>query len=363
MQAEQWRIVRVISQSDAIFGEFINKDYAFFSDGVKVYAGAGVYDKSFFFENICNYEKYPYEYWTHLSNENKNVKVLACSIVSNAYTNEKKKVIPIITFQRILGSDVVYTSNISSEKIENMLKSSAVIGSTEFLILDKDKNVLLDTNKNGLYDNEIEQLKTGLLAGQSQSTFVRGKDKYLTFSITSDNSGLLYVSIVPMHAFNQVMNMNLYLIIGIGAVMILLGISLALLFSLRIYGPINSVINILLSNTKCESTDKATDKTIDEIQFLKQGVELLLNNEQQYQRQFVHYDMEYAQHCLKLIVSGISSSNDAHLDQTLKSVYHFKYGSYICCNILFDYTFEFYQKIEALDRKGVMNNFRNILRL
>lgn len=361
LKAEQWRIMRVISQNEAIFGELINKDYVFFCDGTKVYAGAGIYDKDFFFENICNYQKYPYDYWTKLTSGNRNMRVLTSTEVLNTFTNETKKVIPVVTFQRIRGQDVIYTSNISSEKVENMLKSSAVIDSTEFLILDRQANILLDTNQESLKQEEIEWLQASLPDENSQLAYTRGKQKYLTFSRASDYSGLVYISMVPMNAFNQVMSMNLYLIIGTGIMMLLVGVSLALMFSMRIYRPIHSVVDILVSNDKCQTDENKQGKGVDEIQFLKQGVKLLLDNEQQYQKRLIHYDMEYAEHSLRLIINGIATSKYTHLSQTLQTLYHFEYNTYVCCNILFDYTLEFYQKIEEMNQREVMNQFRVVL--
>ena len=112
INAEQWRVVRVILQNKTIFGDALNELYAYFQGENRVYTAAGVYEADFFFENVCKYEEYPLEFWqTERMKDNDGMNVLLPSIVERTGDRTSIEVIPVVTAQNLSGKTAVFVAN------------------------------------------------------------------------------------------------------------------------------------------------------------------------------------------------------------------------------------------------------------
>lgn len=352
INAEQWRVVRVILQNKTIFGDALNELYAYFQGENRVYTAAGVYEADFFFENVCKYEEYPLEFWqTERMKDNDGMNVLLPSIVERTGDRTSIEVIPVVTAQNLSGKTAVFVANLSSPKIKDILTSTSILGDTRFLVLNREKEILIDTDHSG---GEAEKLLGAFEEESTQAVYHGEDDDFLVFRKQSEQNGWTYISMVPMSSFNQVMNMNLYFIVVIGLTVVLLGITLALTFTMRIYRPINTLVEKLPSKEK-------KDSSMDELQFLQQGVNLLLANEKQYEKNIRLYDKKYVEHSLQLAVNGIAAAKQNEVMDILKNQYGFLYDTYVCCNIIFDFTLEYYREIGEKSQAEMTEKLRDVL--
>lgn len=353
INAEQWRVVRVILQNKTIFGDALNELYAYFQGENRVYTAAGVYEADFFFEHVCKYDRYSFDFWqTERMKDNEGMNVLLPSIMERGGDRTSIEVIPVVTAQNLSGRTAVFVANLSSPKLKDILTSTSILGDTRFLVLDREKAVLIDTD--GTSGDVAENLLGAFEEDSTRAVYHGEDDDFLVFRKLSEQNGWTYISMVPMSSFNQVMNMNLYFIVIIGLTVVLLGITLALTFTMRIYRPINTLVEKLPSKEK-------KDSAMDELQFLQQGVNLLLANEQQYEKSIRQYDKKYVEHSLQLSVNGIAAAKQNEVMDILRNQYGFLYDTYVCCNIIFDFSLEYYREIGEKSQAEMTEKLRDVL--
>ena len=353
INAEQYRIVKVILQNKTIFGSALNEIYAYFQGENRVYTAAGVYETPFFFENICRYEDYSLKFWQEAElRDNDGMNVLLPTPMLAVGERLPKEVVPIVTAQNLSGGMAVFVANLSAEKLKDILTATSVFDDTRFLLLDKEKEILIDTDPG--FGVRTEELLGVFGDGGEQSTYQGEDEDFLVFRKLSEQNGWTYISMVPVSSFNQVMNMNLYFIVIIGLTVVLLGITLALTFTMRIYRPINTLVEKLPAKER-------KDGSMDELQFLQEGVNLLLDNEKRYESNIRAYDRKYVEHSLQLAANGIAVAKREEVMDILKKQYGFCFDSYVCCSLIFDFTLEYYREIGEKDQTEMMDKLRDVL--
>lgn len=351
--AEQWRIPRAISQSKTIFGEALTEVYAYFQGENRVYAVAGVYETPFYFEQICHYEKYPLSFWQEEPlKDNDGMNVLLPSMKYGGSENASTEVIPVVTAKNLSGKTAVFVANLSSLKVKDILTSTSVLGDTRFLILNQEKEILIDTDTDA--EGNVSNVLEAFTDDSAHSIYHGEKDDFLVFRKQSEQYGWTYLSMVPVSSFKQIKNMDLYFIVVIGLTVVLLGVTLALMFTFRIYGPINTLVEKL-------PPKEQEDGGMDELQFLQKGVNLLLDNEKKYASNIREYDKKYVEHSLQLAVNGIAVSKQRAVKEILQGQYGFQYDCYVCVNLIFDFSLEYYREIGEQWNGEMADKLRDVL--
>ena len=353
MEAEQWRIPRLLQQSMNIFSSTIDENYVFFPGDNQVYTGAGVYEEEFFFEQICHYVKYPKDFWQEGFEKPGYLFTLEPTIMLGANYENGTTVIPVVFRERIAGKSVLYVANLSSDKITKMLKMGSILGDDFYLVLDENDCIMVNT---GIEQKKID---TDLLLAyyfsddHNQTVYKEGKDVYQVFRWIGE-SGWTYLSITPMKSVNRVMNHSLILVILAGCSALSLGICLVLIFTQKIYQPINQLVDNLWQKRDMENSK-------DEMLLLQEGVYELQERKEKYEKVKNHYEKKYVEHGLQLELNGISITSSGELENLLKIKYKFNYDYYVCCTVLFDFSLDFYKDIEDTYQEKIFENFVQIL--
>lgn len=352
MEAEQWRIVKVISQNKAIFGDALQNIYVYFREDNQVYTPAGVYELDFFFENICSYENYPRSFWqgeTPLANDGVNVFAVSDMSIMNSGTVQ---VFPVTTSRRVGGENAVYVANLYAERVEEILTVSSVLEDTRFLIIDSEGKLVEDTMEEAGVVDTVRLLDAAGERGFGECRI--NNERYMVFKEVSSGYGWSYLAIVPNSRFSQTLYINMVYMMALGIGMVGLSILLSVMFASRIYRPINSMVEKLDRRAEPE-----TD--IDEMAYLQQGVSRLLENKKQYESSMNRYNRKYVEHSLQLALNGIAVKRQWEIEDILGEQYGFLYSSYVCCSIIFDFTPLFYQEIAERNQSEMQEKFYEIL--
>lgn len=351
LEAEQWRIPKLLSQNTSIFGRTIRDMYVFFQGDNQVYTSAGVYEADFFFQNICRYEKYTQEFWQEGIQNHMDFTILSPSAVSSMNTVSGDTVIPVIVTERISGTTAVFVANLSMEDIQDMLEVASVTEDNAYVVLDWEDHIFLDTRENGEREIPEEKILEAAFGEEIKKTIKQKGRKYWVFRCEG-GSGWVYLSILSHSSVNRTLNNNLFLVLGIGSALLLMGFEMALLFAKKIYYPINQTVNILFKNRNEE---------IDEMDALQEGVKHLLDSEKDYEQVKKHYSKKYVEHSLQLAVSGMSILQKEKLLHLLSVHYGFQGNFYVCCTILFDFSIQFYRDVKETEQEEIIEKLRQIL--
>lgn len=343
--AEQYRIKNLLAQNEAILGEQISLLYAFFVNGDRVYTSAGLYDRSFFFDQICRYERYDEDFWSDVLEKPLTIRVLPSQPVQ-IRNNLKEDAIPVITASRIEGETAVIAANLSAEQTASMLKGSSLTKNTGFLIVDQEGNRILET--------------IGFLEKEDYDRLFQTEDggsfrKNCVFFHTSSTSGWTYITLVPENEIAGLTNAYMAYILLVGAGLTAVGVFLALLYSIRLYRPINSIIQELGS-----PADGKEKRKTDDIKLLQSGIDILLKKEKQYKKNADEYAAVYIGHTLQLLANGMKVEEEEMLDENLRQ-YGFQEGNYVCVSLFFEFSEHFFSEFSELERNLMFEKLKEIL--
>lgn len=344
--AEQYRIVNLIAQNEGVFGGQLSMLYVFYLDSDKVYTSAGVYGREFFFREICSYQEDTPEYFN--IGETDAIQVLPSGMTKVRYA-EAEMMIPVVTTKRIDGHGAAVVANLSAKQILSMLEGATLTDDTEFLILDQFGNAVLNTFGDAA---RLEQLLSlsALEAGVEY-------DNYLVFPYHSPDSSWLYLSLVPKKGIEALTNANMVYVLLIGAGLTMLALGLALIYSLRIYKPINSLVKELLT-----LDEESCPYDGDDMKLLQSGVSALIHKDLKYQERFCEYAEKYVDHALHLAINGIPNVDTEQMKENLKSYYGFHSEEYCCICVFFDFSLKFFEELEEEKRTYIYRNLRIVLK-
>lgn len=351
MEAEQWRIPKLLSQNTNIFGRTIHEIYVFFQGDNQIYTSAGVYEADFFFQNICRYEKYKQTFWQEEVEEKLAFTILQPSMAFSIKNPSGDMVIPVVVTERISGTTAVFVVNLSMDEIQDMLEVASVTEENAYVVVDWENHIFLDNRENGEREIPQEKIMEAALGQEKQKALEQKGRKYWVFRCEG-NSGWIYLSILSHSSVNRILNNNLFWVLGIGSALLLMGFGLALLFARKIYYPIRQTVNILFKNRNEE---------MDEMDALQEGVRNLLKSEKDYERVKKHYNKKYVEHSLQLAVNGMGILQKEKLLNLLSLHYEFQGTCYVCCTILFDFSLQFYRDVKEEEQEEIIEKLRQIL--
>jgi len=318
-KSEQWRIHRLLQQQEALMPVLVHDIYAFIPSDVFVLSSAGHYDMPFFFTEMDRYDDYDADFW-NLHFDKDGMKEMLPETVLETRSGSRL-VIPVVTTSRIDASVAIHVANVDASRLEDLFFDNTVTGSTEFAIVDKHGTLLFSTEPalfgDGRHERYMHESAHTLFDGR---VLLRWKSsaKDWTYLALVDNSNIKSVLDDEIPWF---VTLILFLIFG--------GIALAILFSLKIYQPINKVTAMLPA-----SPDAQKGKS-DEVQMLEKGIGRLLSDAG------VQKEL-YVRHALHLMVNGLEPDDKEKLVQMLQIQYHFTEERIICVLFFFDYHQTYY---------------------
>ncbi len=345
--AEQYQITNVIQQNEAIFGGQITLLYAFFVDSDRIYTSAGVYDKDFFFQNICVYAygELTTDSIRRLYSDAKTIEVLPVGM-TRVRNNPSEEMIAVVTHLRVEGREAMIVAHVPASQLVDMQKGTALTSDSVFMIYDRENQCILNTRE-------------GIIHEQSPGDYLQARDGdrvngMYVFCHKSDRSGWKYVSLVPVEGVARLTNLYMIYILLAGMLLTIAGVAFAFFLSVRLYRPIGSIVNEI-------SPPQTEENRRDEMKLLHRGVLDLLEKEEQYRIQFQSYRERYIEHALQLLVNGISWQHTQELQEKLREHCRFKGSRYVCASVFFDFTELFFREYAGSDRDKAYRMLQEIL--
>lgn len=333
--AEQYRIVRVIEQNEAIFGGQITLLYAFFEDSDRIYTSAGTYERDFFFENICVYDRDIIVSGGKLNFDAKSIEILP-AVMARIRTNQPEEMIPIITHLQTGGKNAIIVVHVSAEDLAEMQKGTSMTSEGVFLIYDAEGNCILNTREGDVKEQDPAEYLDTKDGDRMNGLYV--------FSHYSDTMNWKYVALIPEEGIARLTNLYSVYILLAGMILTIAGVACAFYFSVRLYRPIGSIVK------EISRPEEAGEKRRDDIKLLSMGVTDLLKKEEQYKRQFNSYTERYVEYTLQLLIHGISGQDTDDSEERIREYCGLHGTGYLCAVLFFDFTDQFLREFEETDR-------------
>jgi AraC-like DNA-binding protein len=309
-RSEFWRIQELLRKAENSLSPLVINEFVFFLQDQMVLGGAGSYDKDFFFSEICNYFDYDRTYWdTHFSKPGRFV----LHETSLSTKSGMIEVLPLVTVIKQYGSIAVHVCNVSVNHLEQIISSSNAF-LDEYYICDSLGNLILQKST-------MDSFSTIISAFSQNKTKINGS--YI-FKSSDESSGWTIYSLLQKENYFSVFSHILWVSVAMVIVMLLGGVVLIFFLSHIIYAPIKDVGEIL---------PQSDEKGVDELVFIRNGVKLLINNENLHLQNEHDLQLDALRHSLMLLLNGIRTRN---LDKVAIHLHdHCQFtGSYFICSLI-----------------------------
>lgn len=352
----QWHhIPRIIRSSQNIVNEYINSMFVYL-DYQKVYTGEGIEDYKYFFE-YNQFASYNSAFWKQLLYEEQYAQVLPPSRLSNTAMNASEDVIPIVTTNRVGTANAAMIINVSMDTLKDTLQNNSIFSSTEFIVVN-DRNQIVLSSQPTLDRSTVQAIHRENANDAYRELSINGQ-RMLVMHTESDHLGWTYYALTPTNEFNKHAREILIMTLVTCMILILCGIVLSLVFSLNLYNPIRTIRNILM-----EAQDRGHSRGSNmenEFDFINKRIAYLVDDSQSYRSKFERTSLEYLDNSFTQLVKGNSIEVEESFNLLLKDPIGFRYSSLLCCNVLFEFTDEFYLEILDTDRLLIQDKLKRIL--
>lgn len=273
--------------------DLIDSVYILHKSSDKVIDTNGSYNAEGFYSRVAKYDKYPQKFWFDFTNNSTSYQMLKPSILEDDSNgvSYKRTVIPFVTSAiESLKSPNLLVVNISINELNSLINKYRFIDSSQIAIINSDGTVFSSTDLH----------LTNLMASDSNliPNIVKNYNNFFEYTI-DDNKRLIinyhsdsakfndfiYVASVPYNDFYQKLsNIRLmaYLFIMFG---ILGSLIISYFMSVKIYSPINNLVDILVKNdieeqaandNEIEYLNSQITKILSDNSFLKQDLSMIL---------------------------------------------------------------------------------------
>lgn len=351
-------ISKVIARNQNIVSEYIDNVFVYLDDKT-VYTSDGMDSFDSFFNKFYRLDKYSAGFWTKMLQSEKSIQILPPSRVESDYRNTVKSVVPIITVRKVNGYNTAIVINILTDMVYKAIKRNSTFKDTSFIVLDGN-DVVIYADEN-LGDGDIDKIawyynNTPKQAGNIEIS----EHEYITTYIKSDNFGWKYYSLTSVQELNRhamgVLRMTVFSCIAL----ILIGIALSFVFSIKIYNPIKNIRDILAERKEIFTTEGNADTSRDEWEYIGNGIHRLVDNTMNYANKVQKLSNEYFDNSFLHLICGHSLDHENMFAKTLREELGFKNDLYLCCNIAFHFKAEYYTEFQDTDRLSMSEGLKKV---
>ncbi|SFL21790.1 AraC-type DNA-binding protein [Paenibacillus sp. 1_12] len=350
-------IVRAIAGNRNTISSFIDHIFMY-TDTVKIYTSQEMADFDMFFDKFYRMDGYDKEYWKQKLQESHLFELLPPTKVHSYIDNDMTRdVIPSISTQYVNGRLVTMVTSLSLPAIAATLKNNAIFPSTNYLILDKKRQMIL--NERGYSAEMIEQIRKQLDIKESTVFMEVDDEQALVVHIPSDAFGWDFYSITPIHAFGKEPASILSLVFWICITLMIIGVCFSFIFSMNLYNPIKNIRNILVQSEK-EINFTNELRSSDELSVIGSRIDQLIQQNRDAVQKASQYSNGLLDHFFASLFRGQPWTQQETLDQVLDDI-GFQGDSYLCCCFMFHYKERFYRDIEEADRLLIQEKMKKVL--
>lgn len=345
----------------------IDSVYMIHKKGDQIIDTSGTYyDVNDYFTKKFIYDKYGKDFWMDLRINNAFYSILEPSTVEDVKSDisAKRTVIPFVT-ANIEGakSKNLFVINLSVKEMASLLDEYKLISNSKMAIIDRsgtlfsasDSSISEDITKNKLFLFKIS--KNNLFEYD-----ING-EKNLVVSFTPPSSkfnDFVYTAFIPYDDFYE-RSLNIkrlaYAIIFLG---LLLSILVAYFMSIKIYSPIDNLVNIFKNNSPYSLDD---DK--DEVEYLNNQIKEIINNETNLKKDLsIVIPLASERYLVKILTNNYHVLDDDVKSFIYNNHINFKYSHFCVSLIEIEFTdkyYSIYSSEEYLSAiKGISKMFEKI---
>ncbi|SCZ79140.1 helix-turn-helix domain-containing protein [Acidaminobacter hydrogenoformans] len=364
MSTEQKRhfenMIQAIVKSQNISNYFIDNLFVF-KDSEWIFRSAGPETFERFFRELYWFEKYPVPFWkTYLARPSA-VQYLSPTLIKTS-SGSTKTVIPTVTVEHSPKGNIAVVACLSVSAIHETIKSNMIYPETEFILLDPADNIIT-SSRDDLWNNvTVDRLKS--LQATSPSELIplewQGQS-YLVSTLSSERLEWTYYTITPSYYFRAEANNVLFVTFWTSIALIFLGIGLALVFSVKLYSPINNIREILLQNTGSPDSAEKTPKHQNEFELIQSSLRELLSEKTAYSDKVDELSSEYLDNAFIQLLRGHSLDPIKKFRTLIQDDLKFTTETFLCFSIVFDFNERFFTKILSQERHHVLESIKIII--
>jgi two-component system, response regulator YesN len=364
MSTEQKRhfesMIQAIVKSQNISNYFIDNLFVF-RDSEWVFRSAGPETFDRFFRELYWFEKYPVPFWKTYLTRPSAVQYLSPTLIKTS-SGSTKTVIPTVAVEHSPKGNIAVVACLSTSAIHETIRSNMIYPETEFILLDTEDNIITSSRDDLWNSDAVERLKSLHADGPSELIPLEWQgENYLVSALSSERLEWTYYTITPSYYFRAEANNVLSVTFWTSIAIILLGIGLALIFSVRLYSPINTIREILMQNAGSEGTGGAAPKHQNEFELIQSALHELLSEKTAYSDKVHELSSEYLDNAFIQLLRGHSLDPIKKFRTLIRDDLRFTAETFLCFSIVFDFNERFFTKIESQERHHVLESIKIII--
>ncbi|WP_165452250.1 helix-turn-helix domain-containing protein [Paenibacillus thalictri] len=349
-------IVKEIWENKNTLSPFIDNIFVY-ADTDRVYTSQEMVDFDYFFGTFYKLDSYNKVYWEQkLNGRSSFFDLLPPSKIYSYDRSAARDVIPSVTTQYVNGQLAAMVTCLSVSAISSSLKSNSLFPSTSYMILDSNRNTVLDTN--GVGSQFIEKI-SGLGRGQALDISLNPNEHALVARQTSEAFGWDYYSITPLDVVSNDPQGIISLTVWICIALFVIGIAFSFMFSINLYNPIKNIRDILLSGDQGGPVHDEHRKG-DEWNMIGSRVNRLIEQHEVSLRKLNQYSSALADQFFTSLFRGTPWTQQHRVSEILSEI-EFQAEYYMCCCFLFRFNDKFYREIAEPDRLLIQEKMKNVL--
>ncbi|MGG1518186.1 AraC family transcriptional regulator [Paenibacillus oryzisoli] len=349
-------ILRAIAGNRNPISHFVDSIFIYVDDQ-RVYLSDGVADFDVFFDKFYKFDEYNKDFWRQRLTQSSLFELLKPTRVVNADMNTTREVVPSITTQYLSGHLATMVTTISIPTIKATLQNNSIFMTTDYMVLDKDNNIILQTS--GLEDNAKRDIMGWVPPEKSGSRAVENGEEPSWMVQTTSDYGWRYVSITPVHSFNQESSSILNLIIWICISLLVISVAFSFIFSFRLYNPIKNIRDILQKNDNADEWQMETRRS-GELQMIGNSVNHLIKRHMDDNIKISTFSDEILEQFFTNLLKGYRGPQPYSVHTILNEI-DFQTGSYLCCCFIIEFKDRFYHEIVEADRLLILEKMKRLL--
>lgn len=364
MSTEQKRhfesMIQAIVKSQNISNYFIDNLFVF-RDSEWVFRSAGPESFDRFFRELYRFEKYPVPFWKTYLTRPSAVQYLSPTLVKTS-SGSTKMVIPTVTVERSPKGTIAVVACLSTSAIHETIKSNMTYPETEFLLLDPNENVIASSREDLWNSEAVEKLMSLEASGPSELIPLEWQGKsYLVSALSSERLEWTYYTITPSYYFRAEASGVVFVTLWTSIAIILFGIGLALVFSIRLYSPISNIRQILIQNVGQKSDAALLPEHRNEFELIQSALHELLSEKSAYSDKVDELSSEYLDNAFIQLLRGHSLDPIKKFRTLIRDNLLFTTETFLCFSIVFDFNERFFTKIESQERQHVLESIKIIM--
>ncbi|MCU6711462.1 AraC family transcriptional regulator [Paenibacillus sp. J5C_2022] len=357
-RADLVNLLASLGSTQSIISDLV-ENVIVYIDADKVYSAQGIDDFQLFFNKFNQYEAYPPSYWEEMLQSDQLFEMMKPTVVTTSL--HRKTVLPMVTRHLIKGYHAALVANVSVNMLKLTVTGNAIFDSTRYIVTGADGEMVFTNEFPAFNEHELARLQALLEEQHSgKASMMIGGTRYSVSWAKSDVFGWNYYAMTPIGEFYSQARGILNLIIGICAILVVVGFLLSFLFTFRLYNPIRNIREILMREDEDVQQSDRQDGRPNEFALIGRGIHKLIETNQTFQTKLNIRSTELADHFISGLFRG-NESSEKEREEVFTEVLGFKKSGHQCCSILFDFKPVFYRELPEADRLMVLSKMKKLI--